>query len=448
MSHTAEVPDLDFLDLLDVPSDFVGVGDYVVVVAAGEDGLSFRQYVPASQLLDKAILPSTPTAGQILAFNAISDQWEAVDNIPGGVPSHFDLTGDSIGVNTHAVIDTHLADATIHFLEGDINHSAINGVGSNSHGVIDSHLANSLVHFLEGDIDHANIQGIGVNAHSVLDSHLANALLHFLEGDIRHSYIQEIGVNDHPAIDTHLADATVHFTEASISHENIQDIGTNSHPAIDTHIAAVNNPHSVTPAQVGNTTAQWNADQLQGRDITTDTPNNDEILRYNTAAGEWQTYFLVVGSEYSCKAHLTSDQTVSRLTWTALAWGDTVWDTQNYWAVGTPTRLTIPAGQSGRYAVRGNCIWETITEDSSTQSRLYLNGVAIPASHSGQYINKAAGGATWLPTANLMVYDLWLNAGDYIEFYVWLSVSTASAIDALGDSDENYASWLSIERIE
>jgi len=153
---------------------------------------------------------------------------------PGGI-SHFDLT--DIGVNTHAAIDTHIGDGTIHFLEGSIDHTAILNIGTNSHAAIDTHIADGTIHFLEGSIDHTAILNIGTNSHAAIDTHIADGTIHFLEGAIDHTNILNIGTNSHAAIDTHIADGTIHFTEGSISHLNIADIGTNSHAAIDTHIA-------------------------------------------------------------------------------------------------------------------------------------------------------------------------------------------------------------------
>ncbi len=153
----------------------------------------------------------------------------------GTTISHLNL--QDIGSNSHAAIDTHIANALIHFTEGSIDHTAITNIGSNSHASIDTHIADATIHFTEASIDHTAITNIGTNSHAVIDTHIANALIHFTEGSIDHTAITNIGSNSHTAIDTHIADATLHFTEGSIDHTAITNIGTNSHAAIDTHIA-------------------------------------------------------------------------------------------------------------------------------------------------------------------------------------------------------------------
>ncbi|MFN6153478.1 MAG: hypothetical protein ACK4YK_02800 [Dolichospermum sp.] len=54
---------------------------------------------------------------------------------------------------------------------------------------------------------------------------------------------------------------------------------------VSTNIARVS---QITAAQVGNNTAQWNSNQLQGRNIANTTPTSGQVLTYNTTNTRWE----------------------------------------------------------------------------------------------------------------------------------------------------------------
>lgn len=79
-----------------------------------------------------------------------------------------------------------------------------------------------------------------------------------------------------------------------------------------THIADTTNPHSVTAAQVGNTTAQWNANKIQGIDIAAPLAADDgKVISYNHTSGDFE-YSPAGGTPAA--ADVTYDNATSGLT--------------------------------------------------------------------------------------------------------------------------------------
>lgn len=171
--------------------------------------------------------------------------------------SHLNIT--DIGTNSHASIDSHIADTSIHFTEASIDHTALLNIGTNSHTLIDSHIADATIHFTEASISHLNIQDIGVNSHTTIDSHIADSTIHFTEASIDHANILNIGVNTHAQIDTHIADSTIHFTETSIDHGSIAGLGDDDHSIYHTDVRGDARYYTQTNLQTsGQSNVHWN----------------------------------------------------------------------------------------------------------------------------------------------------------------------------------------------
>ena len=80
-------------------------------------------------------------------------------------------------------------------------------------------------------------------------------------------------------------------TTGEISPQDFRDFIVSSRiDSVATHLTATNNPHNVTAAQVGSATAQWNADQLQGNAVKDETPSVDGyVLTWNDGLSQWES---------------------------------------------------------------------------------------------------------------------------------------------------------------
>jgi hypothetical protein len=84
-------------------------------------------------------------------------------------------------------------------------------------------------------------------------------------------------------------DKTIDYSivPANISHQALSGAGTNTHSQIDSHIASVANPHSVTAAQVGAGTAQWNANRLRDK-LYNPTLSDGCVVKYVASADDYK----------------------------------------------------------------------------------------------------------------------------------------------------------------
>ena len=208
----------------------------------------------------------TPINGQVLTYNNTTGDWE--NTTPAaGVTDHVLLS--NIGVNTHAQIDTHIADATLHYTQASISitKSQVSDFGTyltseTSHAdvLIDGDFATSGImktngagvysiltdnstdwNTAHGWGDHSGLYetidasilrsaniGVTVQAYNANTTTQGVITLASLGGTTNHTALSNIGTNTHAQIDTHIADATLHYTQASISitKSQVSDFGT------------------------------------------------------------------------------------------------------------------------------------------------------------------------------------------------------------------------------
>jgi len=123
-------------------------GDFYIFHWTGSEWVGFRGTFTGG-VVEFIGLNDTPStyigqATKIVRVNAGEDALEFADNSGLGLDHLTDIS--NVGGNTHAQIDSHIGDGTIHFTEGSIDHTAIQNIGINSHAQIDTHIGDATIH--------------------------------------------------------------------------------------------------------------------------------------------------------------------------------------------------------------------------------------------------------------------------------------------------------------
>jgi hypothetical protein len=213
---------------------------------------------------------------------------DAAGNIDASMINDGDIDHtaiSNIGTNTHAQIDSHIADTSIHFTEGSIDHTAINNIGTNTHAQIDSHIGDDTIHFTTSDLN-SLYAGLGnFNNHTSdgdihfttsdltalfpaitdFSSHTSNGDIHFTTSDLNALY-EPIG-----NLSSHTSDASIHFTTSDLNSLFVSISDFNNHTS-NTDYHYLKNSISIGDLS----------------DVNTSSIVDGQILKWNSSAGEFQ----------------------------------------------------------------------------------------------------------------------------------------------------------------
>lgn len=140
------------------------------------------------------------------------------------------------------------------------------------------------------------------------------------------------------------------------------------------------------------------------------------------------------------RAYRSTAQSVSSATWTAVSFDAESYDTDGYHDPATnPTRLTVPAGRAGTYAVAASVLFAASAAGTKAGIRLVLNGVTVLSTQEEPKPAVAA-------TQAVAVADLLsLAVGDWVEVEAYQD--TGAALDTSAGTAQTFVAVMRVGNV-
>lgn len=137
-----------------------------------------------------------------------------------------------------------------------------------------------------------------------------------------------------------------------------------------------------------------------------------------------------VPAQAAALAYNGAAQAIANATETAVSFSAVLYDTASFWAISpNPTRLTVPTGKAGKYAIVGQVKW-ALGATGAGFARIYKNGSTLLGEGYVQLVDPAA--------AIQVSVEADLAAADYLELKLYQT--TAGSQNTVGGSAQTFLS--------